>query len=32
MLSLKNIKKRNVTELLKTFWNAKDSGLNPTID
>ena len=31
MQSFKNIKKRNATELSKIFWNAKDSGLNPTI-
>ena len=30
--SFKNIKKRNATELSKTFWNAKESGLNPTIN
>ena len=30
--SFKNIKKRNATELFKTFWNAKESGLNPTIN
>ena len=30
--SFKNIKKRNTTELSKTFWNAKESGLNPTIN
>ena len=29
--SFKNIKKRNATELSKTFWNAKESSLNPTI-
>ena len=29
--SFKNIKKRNATELFKTFWNAKESGLNLTI-
>ena len=28
----KHIKKRNATELSKTFWNAKESGLNPTIN
>ena len=26
------MKKRNATELSKTFWNAKESGLNPTIN
>ena len=31
MQSFKNIKKRNATELSKTFWNAKKSGLNRTI-
>ena len=30
--SFKNIKKRNATELSKTFWNAKESGLKPTIN
>ena len=29
--SFKNIK-RNATELSKTFWNAKESGLKPTIN
>ena len=32
MQSFKNIKKRNATELSKTFWNAKKSGLNLTIN
>ena len=32
MQSFKNIKKRNATELSKTFWNAKESGLIPTIN
>ena len=32
MQSLKNIQKRNATELSKTFWNAKESDLNPTIN
>ena len=26
----KSIKKRNATELSKTFWNAKESGFKPT--
>ena len=30
--SFKNIKKRNALELSKTFWNAKESGLKPTIN
>ena len=30
--SFENIEKRNATELSKTFWNAKESGLNPTIN
>ena len=32
MQSFKNIKKKNTTELSKTFWNPKESGLNPTIN
>ena len=32
MQSFKNIKKKNATELSKTFWNAKESALNPTIN
>ena len=31
MQSFKNIK-RNVLELSKTLWNAKELGLNPTIN
>ena len=31
MQSFKSIKKRNATQIFKTFWNAKDSRLNPTI-
>ena len=32
MQSFKNVKKRNATVLSKTLWNAKESGLNPTIN
>ena len=32
MQSFINIKKRNPTELSKTFWNAKESGFNPIIN
>ena len=32
MQSFKNIQKRNATELFKTFWNAKESDLNLTIN
>ena len=31
MQSFKTKKKINAIELCKTFWNAKDSGFNPTI-
>ena len=32
MQSFKNIKKKDATELSKIFWNAKESGLNLTIN